>query len=79
MRVSMKMAEQSRAQIATSLLRDLLSSLGWQGKYYLCRRGKLYRANRQALPTAQYQTSLPSAYQLAVIGQDLPAVDVTSF
>lgn len=34
---------------------------------------------KQALPTAQYQTSLPSAYQLAVIGQDLSVVEVTSF
>ncbi|UUM57101.1 tRNA (adenosine(37)-N6)-threonylcarbamoyltransferase complex dimerization subunit type 1 TsaB [Streptococcus suis] len=33
----------------------------------------------QAFPEAAIQTSLPSAYQLAVIGQDLPAVEVTSF
>lgn len=33
----------------------------------------------QVFPEAAIQTSLPSAYQLAVIGQDLPAVEVTSF
>lgn len=33
----------------------------------------------QAFPEATVQISLPSAYQLAVLGQDLPAVDVTSF
>ncbi|MGV3088931.1 tRNA (adenosine(37)-N6)-threonylcarbamoyltransferase complex dimerization subunit type 1 TsaB [Streptococcus suis] len=33
----------------------------------------------QAFPEAAIQTSLPSAYQLAVIGQDLPVVEVTSF
>lgn len=33
----------------------------------------------QAFPEAAIQTSLPSAYHLAVIGQDMPAVDVTSF
>lgn len=33
----------------------------------------------QVFPEAAIQTSLPSAYQLAVIGRDLPAVEVTSF
>ncbi|MFH0385128.1 tRNA (adenosine(37)-N6)-threonylcarbamoyltransferase complex dimerization subunit type 1 TsaB [Streptococcus sp. A11] len=33
----------------------------------------------QAFPEAAIQTSLPSAYQLAVIGQDLSVVEVTSF
>ncbi|NQP19289.1 tRNA (adenosine(37)-N6)-threonylcarbamoyltransferase complex dimerization subunit type 1 TsaB [Streptococcus suis] len=33
----------------------------------------------QAFPEAAIQTSLPSAYHLAVIGQDMPEVDVTSF
>ncbi|WP_174852887.1 tRNA (adenosine(37)-N6)-threonylcarbamoyltransferase complex dimerization subunit type 1 TsaB [Streptococcus suis] len=33
----------------------------------------------QAFPEAAIQTSLPSAYQLAVIGRGLPAVEVTSF
>ncbi|WP_105111118.1 tRNA (adenosine(37)-N6)-threonylcarbamoyltransferase complex dimerization subunit type 1 TsaB [Streptococcus suis] len=34
---------------------------------------------KQAFPEAAIQTSLPSAYQLAVIGQDLSVVEVTSF
>ena len=33
----------------------------------------------QVFPEAAIQTSLPSAYQLAVIGQDLSVVEVTSF
>ncbi|WP_044755032.1 tRNA threonylcarbamoyladenosine biosynthesis protein TsaB, partial [Streptococcus suis] len=59
---------------------DLLSSLsGKEDITFVGEVANFIEQIEQALPTAQYQASLPSAYQLAVIGQDLPAVDVTSF
>ncbi|MDN2953076.1 tRNA (adenosine(37)-N6)-threonylcarbamoyltransferase complex dimerization subunit type 1 TsaB [Streptococcus suis] len=59
---------------------DLLSSLsGKENITFVGEVENFMEQIEQALPTAQYQASLPSAYQLAVIGQDLPAVDVTSF
>lgn len=59
---------------------DLLSSLaGKENITFVGEVENFIEQIEQALPTAQYQASLPSAYQLAVIGQDLPAVDVTSF
>lgn len=33
----------------------------------------------EKLPQATIQASLPDAYQLGLLGQDLPAVEVTSF
>lgn len=59
---------------------DLLTSL--QGQENLTFVGEVEAFIQQieaALPTAAYQTSLPSAYQLAGYGQDLPAVDVDCF
>lgn len=59
---------------------DLLSSLsGQENLVFVGEVTNFVEQIEQAFPEAAIQTSLPSAYQLAVIGQDLPAVDVTGF
>lgn len=59
---------------------ELLASVSGQEKItFVGEVEHFIKQIEQALPTAQYQASLPSAYQLALIGQDMPAVDVMSF
>lgn len=59
---------------------ELLASVSGQEKItFVGEVEHFIKQIEQALPTAQYQASLPSAYQLALIGQDMPSVDVMSF
>lgn len=59
---------------------ELLGSVSGQEKITFVGEAEHFiKQIEQALPTAQYQASLPSAYQLALIGQDMPSVDVMSF
>ncbi|MDW8742348.1 tRNA (adenosine(37)-N6)-threonylcarbamoyltransferase complex dimerization subunit type 1 TsaB [Streptococcus suis] len=59
---------------------DFLSSLaGKENITFVGEVTNFVEQINQVFPEAAIQTSLPSAYQLAVIGQDLPAVEVTSF
>lgn len=59
---------------------ELLASLsGQENLTFIGEVTNFVEQINQAFPEAAIQTSLPSAYQLAVIGQDLPAVEVTSF
>lgn len=59
---------------------ELLASVSGQEKIIFVGEVEHFiKQIEQALPAAQYQASLPSAYQLALIGQDMPAVDVMSF
>lgn len=59
---------------------ELLASLsGQENLTFIGEVTNFVEQIKQAFPEAAIQTSLPSAYHLAVIGQDMPAVDVTSF
>lgn len=59
---------------------ELLASVSGQEKItFVGEVEHFIKQIEQALPAAQYQASLPSAYQLALIGQDMPSVDVMSF
>lgn len=59
---------------------ELLASLsGQENLTFIGEVTNFVEQIKQAFPEAAIQTSLPSAYQLAVIGQDLSVVEVTSF